>query len=45
MVGTVLFAVGFVLLAVQVALGWVPDTRQPRYWYPVGPDPEPWRTD
>jgi hypothetical protein len=46
MLGTILFLAGFVLLAVQVALGWVPDTAQPvAFWYPAGPDPEPWRTD
>jgi len=27
-------------------LGWTTDSRQAgRYWYPAGPDPEPWRTD
>ncbi len=39
MLAIVLFSLGFVALAVAVALGLVPDTRQPgRLWYPAGPD-------
>lgn len=46
MLGTMLILAGLMLLAIQVALGWVPDTRQPfAFWYPAGRDPEPWRTD
>jgi hypothetical protein len=42
----VLFLAGIAGLAVAVALGWAPDTTQPaRFWYPAGPDPEPWRQD
>lgn len=37
---------GIAGLVVAIALGWVPDTtRRGRFWYPAGPDPEPWRTD
>ena len=46
MLAFVFIATGLLGLAVAVALGWTRDTtRQVRYSYPAGPDPEPWRTD
>jgi hypothetical protein len=48
MLGIVVVLLGLAAVAgaIAVAFGWVPDTTQPgRYWYPAGPDPEPWRTE
>lgn len=46
MLGMILVFVFATLVGLGVVFGLTPDTRQPgRYWYPAGPDPEPWRTD
>jgi hypothetical protein len=38
----VLFSLAALIGVALVALGWVPDTRQPgRLWYPTASDPDP----